>query len=60
MVSSSSTPIIRSTPEHQEQRERESEKETDTLEMKDKVRPLRYNRYKVVSWSIIVILHLTA
>lgn len=60
MVSSSSTPIIRSTPEHQEQSELESEKDTDTLEMKDKVRPLRYNTYKVVSWSIIVISHLTA
>ncbi|XP_031709206.1 uncharacterized protein rusc1 isoform X5 [Anarrhichthys ocellatus] len=41
MVSSNSTPIIRRGPEPQGENEPESEKEVDTLEMKDKPRPLR-------------------
>lgn len=43
MVSSNSTPIIRRAPEPQGEGEPELEKEVDTLEMKDKPRPLRYN-----------------
>ncbi|XP_068426443.1 uncharacterized protein rusc1 isoform X3 [Clinocottus analis] len=41
MVSSNSTPIIRRGPEPRGESEPESEKEVDTLEMKDKPRPLR-------------------
>ncbi|GAA6220634.1 RUN and SH3 domain-containing protein 1 isoform X4 [Lates japonicus] len=41
MVSSSSTPMMRRAPEPQVESEPESEKEVDTLEMKDKPRPLR-------------------
>ncbi|XP_059195321.1 uncharacterized protein rusc1 isoform X2 [Centropristis striata] len=41
MVSSNSTPVIRRAPEPLGEREPESEKEADTLEMKDKPRPLR-------------------
>ncbi|XP_068591562.1 uncharacterized protein rusc1 isoform X4 [Cebidichthys violaceus] len=41
IVSSNSTPIIRRGPEPQGESEPESEKEVDTLEMKDKPRPLR-------------------
>ncbi|XP_035862319.1 uncharacterized protein rusc1 isoform X6 [Sander lucioperca] len=41
MVSSNSTPIIRRAPEPQKESEPETEKEVDTLEMKDKPRPLR-------------------
>lgn len=48
MVSSNSTPIIRRAPEPQRESEPEAEKEAETLEMKDKPRPLRYNRQKVI------------
>ncbi|XP_042345701.1 protein PRRC2A isoform X2 [Plectropomus leopardus] len=41
MVSSNSTPIIRRAPEPQGESEPKSEKDADTLEMKDKPRPLR-------------------
>ncbi|XP_056300599.1 AP-4 complex accessory subunit RUSC1 isoform X2 [Pseudoliparis swirei] len=41
MVSSNSTPTIRRGPEPEGESEPESEKEVDTLEMKDKPRPLR-------------------
>ncbi|XP_061572880.1 uncharacterized protein rusc1 isoform X3 [Cololabis saira] len=41
MVSSSSSPALRRIPELQEQREPAPEKHVDTLEMKDKPRPLR-------------------
>lgn len=41
MVSSNSTPVIRRAPEPQGESEPKSEKDTDTLEMKDKPRPLR-------------------
>ncbi len=47
MVSSSSTPIIRRAAEPQGESEPEAEKEVDALEMKDKPRPLRYNRHKM-------------
>ncbi|XP_067457512.1 uncharacterized protein rusc1 isoform X1 [Thunnus thynnus] len=41
MVSSSSTPMVRRAAEAQGESEPESEREVDTLEMKDKPRPLR-------------------
>ncbi|XP_018535976.1 uncharacterized protein rusc1 isoform X2 [Lates calcarifer] len=41
IVSSSSTPMMRRAPEPQVESEPESEKEINTLEMKDKPRPLR-------------------
>ncbi|KAF1387968.1 hypothetical protein PFLUV_G00085410 [Perca fluviatilis] len=41
MVSSNSTPIIRRAPEPQKESEPGTQKEVDTLEMKDKPRPLR-------------------
>jgi len=47
MVSSNSTPTIRRGPEPEGESEPESEKEVDTLEMKDKPRPLRYKGHKV-------------
>lgn len=48
IVSSSSTPMMRRAPEPQVESEPESEKEVNTLEMKDKPRPLRYNRHEVM------------
>ncbi|KAM9852633.1 AP-4 complex accessory subunit RUSC1 [Aulostomus maculatus] len=41
MVSSSSTPVLRKIPEPLEESEPESERAVDTLEMRDKPRPLR-------------------
>ena len=48
MVSSNSTPIIRTAPEPQRESEPEPEREAETLEMKDKPRPLRYDTQKVI------------
>lgn len=44
MVSSNSTPMIRTGREPEGESEPESEQEVDTLEMKDKPRPLRYTK----------------
>lgn len=51
MVSSSSTPIIKRAPNPQGESEPESEKDVEALEMKDKPRPLRYNRH---GWMLML------
>lgn len=55
MVSSNSTPMMRRTVDVQGGSEPESKIDVDTLEMKDKPRPLRYSRHEVmnvITWRV--------